>query len=58
MGQGVCDNGPSKTQRGVLNMRGYFTAGGYYGLVGGKYILFSAESDYYDYFNNEDREGD
>ena len=27
-------------------MRGYFTAGGYYGLVDGKYILFSEESDY------------
>ncbi len=39
-------------------MRGYFTAGGYFGLVDGKYILFSAESDYYDYYNDEDREGD
>jgi len=31
-------------------MRGYFTSGGYYGLVDGKYILFSGEADYYDYF--------
>ena len=39
-------------------MRGYFTAGGYYGLVDGKYILFSDESDYYDYYSDEYREGD
>ena len=29
-------------------MRGYFTAGGYYGLVDGEYRLFATESDYYD----------
>ena len=30
-------------------MRGYFTAGGYYGMVDGKYLLFSDESEYYEY---------
>ncbi len=30
-------------------MRGYFTAGGYYGLVDGRYLLFSDESEYYEY---------
>lgn len=29
-------------------MRGYFTAGGFYGLVDGDYRLFASESDYYD----------
>ena len=30
-------------------MKGYFTANGYYGLVGGRYVLFASESDYHDY---------
>ena len=29
-------------------MRGYFTAGGFYGLVDGEYRLFASEADYYD----------
>ena len=29
-------------------MRGYFTAGGYYGLVNGQYRLFASESEYYE----------
>ena len=39
---------PTKKQGG-LNMRGYFTAGGFYGLVDGKYILFPGEAEYYEY---------
>ena len=35
-------------------MRGYFTAGGYYGMVNGNYVLFSDESEYYEYVNEED----
>ena len=35
-------------------MRGYFTAGGYCGLVDGKYLLFSDESEYYEYLREED----
>ncbi len=35
------------SQEGKI-MRGYFTAGGYYGLVDGKYVLFASESDYYE----------
>ena len=31
------------------DMKGYFTANGYYGLVGGRYVLFASESDYNDY---------
>ena len=34
-------------------MRGYFTHGGYYGLVNGKYMLFASESDYYNYMSGE-----
>lgn len=29
-------------------MKGYFTAQGYYGLVNGRYILFSCDSDYFE----------
>ena len=35
-------------------MRGYFTSGGYYGLVDGRYLLFSDESEYYEYLIEED----
>lgn len=34
-------------------MRGYFTAGRFYGLVNGKYYLFSDESEYYEYVREE-----
>ena len=30
-------------------MRGYYTHGGYYGLVDGRYMLFASETDYYEY---------
>jgi hypothetical protein len=30
-------------------MKGYFTAGGYMGLVEGRYILFASEEDYLEY---------
>ena len=29
-------------------MRGYFTNNGFYGLIQGRYVLFSSESDYYE----------
>ena len=35
-------------------MRGYFTSGGYYGLVDGRCLLFSDESEYYEYLREED----
>lgn len=33
-------------------MRGYFTAGGYYGLVNGRYFLFADETEYYEYMED------
>ncbi len=36
-------------------MKGYFSANGYYGLIGDRYVLFASESDYYEVVN-EDRE--
>ena len=33
-------------------MRGYFTTDGYYGLVDGVYMLFSSETDYYEYMED------
>ena len=36
-------------------MRGYFTVAGYYGLVEGRYMLFSGEAEYYE-FMAEDME--
>ena len=29
-------------------MRGYFTASGFYGLVGKIYVLFASEAEYYE----------
>ena len=40
-------------QQEVIRMKGYYTANGYYGLVEGSYILFSDESDYYDFMDQE-----
>ena len=40
-------------QEGFI-MRGYFTAGGYYGLIDGEYRLFASEADYYDAIDAED----
>lgn len=31
-------------------MKGYYTAGGYMGLVDGEYMLFASEEDYREYF--------
>ena len=41
-------------REGGRNMRGYYTAGGYYGRVNGRYMLFSSESDYLDYLCQEE----
>ncbi len=35
-------------------MRGYYTNGGYYGRVNGKYILFASESDYFEFMADEE----
>ena len=34
-------------------MKGYYTANGFYGLVGDAYVLFSDESDYYEFMEDE-----
>ena len=34
-------------------MRGYFTAGGYYGMVDGRYLLFSDETEYFEYLESQ-----
>lgn len=37
-------------------MRGYFTAAGFYGKVGDRYMLFACEAEYYEYMDSlEDR---
>ena len=35
-------------------MKGFYTSNGFCGLVDGRYVLFSCESDYYDLFETED----
>ena len=37
-------------------MRGYFTAEGFYGLVDGRYMLFSSESEYYEYMELDEEQ--
>ncbi len=34
-------------------LKGYYTANGFYGLVGSEYVLFSDETDYYEYMDEE-----
>jgi hypothetical protein len=34
-------------------MKGYYTASGYYGKVGQRYILFASESEYYEIMRGE-----
>lgn len=33
-------------------MKGYFTAGGYMGLVDGRYMLFASEEEYLEYLKD------
>ena len=35
-------------------MKGFFTANGYCGLIGGRYVLFASESDYYEAASESD----
>ena len=44
----------SEKGKEARNMRGYFTAGGYYGLIDGEYRLFASESDYYEAVEEEE----
>ena len=53
MGQVFCYYIAMKKE--VILMNGYYTANGFYGLVGNSYLLFSDESDYYDFM---DQDGD
>lgn len=38
--------------KGAIVMKGYNTENGYMGYVGGKYLLFASESDYYEWFED------
>ena len=42
-----------RPREGGCDMRGYYTNGGYFGLVGGRYMLFASECDYYDFMERE-----
>ena len=44
---------PGQQKQEAATMRGYFTATGFYGLVEGKYILFSSETEYYEFMEDE-----
>lgn len=39
--------------REVYVMRGYFTASGYYGKVGERYMLFAGEAEYYEFMEDD-----
>ncbi len=39
---------PKDRKKEVPIMRGYFTPNGYRGLIGGRYVLFASETDYYE----------
>ena len=44
---------PFTDETEVQTMKGYYTANGYYGLVGSEYVLFSDETDYFEYMDEE-----
>ena len=44
---------PFTDETEVQTMKGYHTANGYYGLVGSDYVLFSDETDYFEYMDEE-----
>ena len=35
-------------------MKGYYTAGCYFGRVNGRYMQFASEEDYYEYLEQEE----
>lgn len=35
-------------------MRGFFTDGGFCGIVDGRYMLFASEADYYDFLDDSE----
>lgn len=35
-------------------MEGYFASIGYFGYVGGRWMLFATESDYYEYMEGDE----
>ena len=35
-------------QREDTKMKGYYSVSGFYGLMNGRYVLFSSENDYYE----------
>ncbi len=37
-------------------MKGYFTPAGFYGLVGGRYVLFASETDYYEFLRGDEEQ--
>jgi hypothetical protein len=39
-----------------MDMRGYFTATGFYGMVDDRYMLFASEAEYYEYMEPNDEE--
>ncbi len=41
-----------KRAKEAPKMKGYYTANGFYGLVGNTYVLFSDETDYYEYLED------
>lgn len=40
----------------VQDMKGYAIADGYMGCVNGRYMLFASETEYVDYYEDEDEE--
>lgn len=36
-----------------ITMKGYYTSAGFYGLIDGRYVLFSGEAEYYEYMEED-----
>lgn len=55
----LAGRGKARTKKQeAANMRGYFTAAGFYGLVDGRYMLFAGEAEYYEWAETDENEED
>ena len=40
-------------QKEDITMKVYYTSAGFYGLIDGRYVLFSGEAEYYEYMEED-----
>ena len=43
----------SESGKEAIQMKGYYTSDGFWGYMGGHYVLFSSEADYYEMMDED-----